>query len=110
MSSLVISETLEVLVPFIYAFTFVSAYFGPNAGILGNIQNSYWQFEAVDDVAKEMYLLITMVGIDVGIGIIIALILWIICEINMFREFCNFMKTYWSWIAIKCANMMYEVL
>ena len=108
-SNLVISETLEVLIPFIYVLTFVTAYFGPNAGILGNIQNSYWQFKAIDNVATKVYLLFTMVGIDLGVGVISALILWILCKIHMFWEFCHFMKTYWSWMAIKCALLLFQV-
>ena len=108
-SGLVISETLEVLIPFIYAFTFLAAYFGQNAGNLGNIQNSYWQFEAMDDVAMEMYLLLTMVGIDVGVGILSAFILWTFGGINMFLEFCHFMETYWSWMVIRCAVLINQV-
>ena len=106
---LVLSETLEVLIPLVYAVTFVTTFFGPNAGIMGNFRNSYWQFEAIDGVEEELHLLFTMVGIDVAVGIISAGVLWVYCNINIFLEFCQFMKTYWSWTAIKFSTMLFQV-
>ena len=108
-SDLVISETLEVLIPLIYIISFVIGYHGHNASILGNIRNYYWQYQTVDDIGKKMYLLFAMVGIDIGVGIFSALILWKFCKIHLFRQLCRFMKTYWSLIAIKFSMTMTRV-
>jgi len=107
---LVLVETIEALVPVVYAITFVSSYYGPNAGILGNFKNSYWQFQAKDGVTNELYLLFTLVGFDMGVGIVGALILWIFCKLNIFRAFCQFMKTYWSWMSINIALLITVVI
>ena len=42
---LVLSECLEIVIPLAYLLCFVIAYYGPNADILGNIKNDYWQYQ-----------------------------------------------------------------
>ena len=42
---LVLSESLEIVIPLAYLLCFVIAYHGPNADILGNIKNGYWQYQ-----------------------------------------------------------------
>ena len=42
---LVLSESLEIVIPLAYLLCFVIAYYGPNADILGNIKNGYWQYQ-----------------------------------------------------------------
>ena len=54
LQELVISEMVEFMVPVFYLFVFIAAYYGPNAKIIGNIGNSYWQFNAVKDVGKTI--------------------------------------------------------
>lgn len=42
---LVLAESLEIIIPLAYLLCFIIAYHGPNAEILGNIKNSYWQYQ-----------------------------------------------------------------
>ena len=42
---LVLAESLEIVIPLAYLLCFVIAFYGPNADILGNIKNSYWQYQ-----------------------------------------------------------------
>ena len=42
---LVLAESLEIVIPLAYLVCFVIAYYGPNADILGNIKNGYWQYQ-----------------------------------------------------------------
>ena len=42
---LVLAESLEIVIPLAYLLCFIIAYHGPNADILGNIKNSYWQYQ-----------------------------------------------------------------
>ena len=44
---LVLSESLEIVIPLSYLLCFVAAYYGPNADILGNIKNGYWQYQDI---------------------------------------------------------------
>ena len=46
---LVLSESLEIVIPLAYLLCFVIAYYGPNADILGNIKNDYWQYQDTAD-------------------------------------------------------------
>lgn len=108
-AGLILGESLEVFVPFSYLITFFSAYYGPNAYILGNIRNSYWEFKAVDDVGAVVIVTLKMLGIDFGICVVTGLILWIFCRINFFQEFCKIMKTYWAWFALRIAAMLVRV-
>ena len=109
LSRLLLDETLEVFVPFCYLVTFLTAYYGPNAFILGNIRNNYWDFVAVEDVGKTIAVGFQMFGIDVGITVFTALILNIFCKISLFDEFCKLMKTYWSWMAVRIALILFRV-
>ena len=47
---LIVSESLEVIIPLAYLLCFIPAYYGPNSEILGNVKNSYWQYSSVDDI------------------------------------------------------------
>ena len=42
---LVLAESLEIVIPLAYLLCFVIAFYGPNADILGNIKNGYWQYQ-----------------------------------------------------------------
>ena len=109
LAGLVLGESLEIFVPFSYLITFLSAYYGPNAFILGNIRNSYWEYSEVDDVVAAIIVTLKMFSIDLGIGIVTGLILFLFCRINFLQEFCKFLKTYWAWIALRIGAMLIRV-
>ena len=109
LSRLVLDETLEIFVPFCYLVTFLSAYYGPNAFILGNIRNDYWDFVAVKDFGNTFAVGLQMFGIDVGITFITGVILKIFCKISLFEQFCKLIKTYWSWMAIRISLILFRV-
>ena len=73
---LVLCEILEILVPLVYLSTFLIAYYGPNANILGNIRNEYWHYHAVDDVGRLMATVLQMFFIDFSSIIIGGFFLW----------------------------------
>ena len=47
MDSLALKELFEVLIPSVYCITFVIAFYGPNAEVIGNVKNDYWQYKRV---------------------------------------------------------------
>ena len=108
-SDLVLDVSIEVFVPLCYLVTFLSAYYGPNADILGNIGNSYWKFEAVEGVTDVVSLELQMAAIDFAIFVATGIILWILCRINLIKELCKLMKTYWAWIGIRLAMILFIV-
>ena len=110
LSELACDDTSLVLVPVCYLATFISAYYGPNASILGNIGNNYWNFVAIEDVSDVISTTMQMAGIDFGILLTTWLTLWIFCRIDVFREFCKLMKACWSWIGIRIAMISFQVI
>ena len=99
--TLVSIEILETLVPIIYAITFLVAYYGPNASILGDIQNSYWQFEAVENITPVLESVSRMILIDLSGSILIGALLWKYSAINLLKESCTVMKTHFFLFAFK---------
>ena len=100
---LVLTEGLEILVPLVYTITFLFAYYGPNAEILGNVRNNYWQYDEVHDVNKLLLSVFEMFIIDAGSIVIGGLLLWKSCSINVVKEYCSTMKRYWKVISIRLA-------
>jgi len=100
LQGLALSESLEVMVPAIYSISMIIAYYGPNATILGNIRNDYWDYEVLD-IKSFLNQEFQMVAIDFGFGVISALILWTCCRINIVQQFCHLLKMYWAIICIQ---------
>ena len=69
---LALTEIVEVLVPILYLSTFLIAYHGPNACILGGIKNSYWNFDAVEDLITVVQGVGLMFLFDVIFGIVLS--------------------------------------
>ena len=54
-TTLIINESMELLVPIMYMISLAIAFCGPNAGNLGNIGNSYWYFQQIDDIWSNIH-------------------------------------------------------
>ena len=89
-----LKEFLELLIPCVYCASFLIAYYGPNAEILGNVKNDYWQFERVDNVFEKLKAVGIFFGFDVVRAILCGLILWFLCKINVCKTYCYIMYTY----------------
>merc|ERR1711944_329022 len=76
---------------------------------MGNVRNNYWDFVAIEDAGVIVLVTMKMFVIDLGIAFITGVILWTFCRINLLKEFCKLMKTYWSWIAIRLAGLLFRV-
>ena len=66
----------------------MTAYYGPNAGIIGDIKNGYWQYSAVDDVMRSISRLCAFWSIDASSLFICMIILWKFCELDLFKVYC----------------------
>ena len=115
---IVIGETLKIIIPSAYLACFSIAYVGPNANILGNVKNSYWQFKAVDDLMMPVTMLLILLAIDGSIALVSCLFLYFILNINVFNVYIFLCKEYgkiftWQtafilkylfcWISVGCA-------
>ena len=113
-----IGETLKIIIPLAYLACFSIAYVSPNADILGNVKNSYWHFQAVDDLSAAVIKLLIIVAIESSIALISCLFLYFITNINVCHVYIFLCKEYgrfftWQtafilkylfcWISISCA-------
>ena len=105
-SKLILIELLEVLVPVSYVITVLIAYYGPNAEILGNIKNDYWQYEAIDDIWESVRVVLVMFIFDGCSAIIAGFMLWRICSIDVLRKTSKLIGDLWPVIAVNIANYL----
>ena len=91
-SELMINETTEFITPASFIITFVIAYHGPNALIIGGLRNELWQYEKVEDVLLYLTGAFQMILVDTTSAIISFISLKIFCNINVFREYIKIIK------------------
>ena len=103
---LILIELLEVLVPVSYVTTVLLAYFGPNAEILGNIGNDYWQYKSIHDIWKLVQVVLVMFLIDSCSALISGCMLWKVCSIHFWRETCELIRNSWPIIAVGIAHYL----
>ena len=106
---LVMSELIEVLVPLAYFSTFVMAYFGPNATILGGIQNDYWDYEKVENLGRIIKVGMEMFLMDFSSSLICGGILYKFCKINVLQEYCKIIKQCWTVITLLLSGNLITV-
>ena len=106
---LALTEILEILVPLAYTMTFVIAYFGPNAEILGNIRNEYWQYHEIRYPAKILFTIFQMFCFDTASAIIGGMLLWNFSNVNLWKEFNKVLTSFWPLIALRIAQITSKV-
>ena len=86
-NAFVLTESMNFLMPVAYLVCFVAAYYGPNAQLLGNVKNSYWQYQAVKDLsvaAKNILLIVCIDSLSLLIG---GALFWITYKINLIKVY-----------------------
>lgn len=81
-TTLMLNETLEFCTTIAYVLATSFAYYGPNAGLIGNIKNNYWQFHIIDSFASFLAKISYAVFVDISCGVITLIVLWAACNIN----------------------------
>ena len=82
LTSLMLIETVDFLTTIAYGVSIPIAFYGPNAGIIGNIQNNYWQYHIVDSLPNYLTGISYSLLIDVSCGVITLSALRYFCGIN----------------------------
>ena len=98
--SLITAEVIEILIPFAYAMTYATAYYGPNAKIMTGVKSTYFDQMPVTDIQSVLSFLFLMCGVDALGAVFIAILLWLFCKINYVKEYCKIMKNNWITLAI----------
>ena len=99
----ILSETIEALIPLAYAANFATAYYGPNSMMIGNVRAAYWAFKEVEDPGQLYFAMALMFLVDVGCIVATGCTFWISCKINIIQKFLEVMKKYWWLLVIKLA-------
>ena len=105
-TSLAVVEITEVLTPIVYAIGFAMAYYGYNGAILGDVKNSYWGYNMVDDIGHFFEMMLLLFCIDTFFSIFNSILLSTLADINLFQEISRVLKRYWHFIAIKFSFKM----
>ena len=101
-----LKEFLELSIPAVYCASFVIAYYGPNANILGNVQNDYWQYEKVENVFEKLTFNAIFFIIDSLRASLFLIVLWRYCNLNMFKTHCDNISQYGMLILLYMTQFM----
>ena len=101
-----LKEFLELSIPAVYCASFVIAYYGPNADILGNVQNDYWQYERVENVFEKLTFNAIFFIIDSLRASLFLIVLWRYCNLNMFKTHCDNISQYGMLILLYMTQFM----
>ena len=82
LTSLMLIETVDFLTTIAYGVSIPIAYYGPNASIIGNIQNNYWQYHVIDSLPNYLTGISYSLLIDFSCGVVTLSALRYFCGIN----------------------------
>ena len=91
---LVLTEYLEMVIPVGYLACLVAAYYGPNAHMLGNIKNSYWQYQEVGDMWHSFCNLAILICIDSLSFVMSFIMLYFVSDINLLKVLLHLQTEY----------------
>ena len=82
------------VVSIVYLASLVAIFHGPNAEVMGNIKNSYFDFAAISDLESTVRSILLIVGIETATSLATIAILQFKCKINPALVFLHLMKEY----------------
>ena len=91
-----------------YAASFATAFYGPNATMIGNVRSNYFDFKEVDNIDYLFLTMVQMFAVDIVGMLVTAIVLWFYGKRNLLYEVCKVMKKYWIILAIKLAGGFYS--
>ena len=103
---LALKEFLELIIPAIYSASFIIAFYGPNAEIIGGVKNEYWTYQRVTSLSNKFEKVGMFFVIDFIRGISFWLVLWRFCRLNLFKAYCVIVQTYGIPILLNIVSML----
>ena len=94
LTTLILNETSEFFTTLAYVLATSIAFYGPNANLIGNIKNNYWQFYIIESFSDFLADISYSIIIDFSCGVITLIVLWVTCSINGLLFFKDKMAQY----------------
>ena len=94
LQDLAIYELVEFQAPLAFVLVLTVAYFGPNAELFGNVGNSYWKYQRIEDFPGTLINMMFLFAVDFGSTILSSLMLWWSCRINLWKAFVVLQKEF----------------
>ena len=107
--SLITIEIVEILIPLAYSMCYITALYGPNARLMGQVKNNYWHNKEAMDINNQLLVLYKMAGIDACGAIIIGILLELTCKRNILNDYCNVIAKHWITLSILMGASCYNV-
>ena len=101
LTELVLNEIVEVIVPIAFMGSFLTAYYGPNKNVLGNVGCAIWHYKKVEDISAALMPVAEMALIDSGSVMVAGGLLWWFRRINLWKEYCTVVRKYWVYLAFR---------
>ena len=105
LQNLALNEIVEFHAPLSFLFVVLVAYHSPNAHLFGNIKNSYWNYEEIEDINKTVLRMGVFFLVDFSTGVICSMILWFACKINFWKVFLELEKEYTMGFCVKLGRV-----
>ena len=93
---LAIAELSEFQSPLSTTIVFAIAFYCPVGSVIGNIRNSYWAFEAVEDINDALKNMMGFFFVDLLSTIATYVVLRIYCKINYLKIVAEMQKEFFS--------------
>ena len=85
LQKLVLNEIVEFICPASFMLSFLVAYNGKNAHLMGGIGSSMWQYNEIEDVYATLGMMMMFFVTDFSSVVVCSLLLWAYCKINFFK-------------------------
>jgi hypothetical protein len=85
---------LGFVVSLVYLASLVVIYHGPNANVLGNIKNSYFDFEEIGNLEATVRSILLIVAVETVTSLVTIVVLYLKCHIDPALVFLHLMKEY----------------
>ena len=101
--SLIINQTVEMVVALTYAVCFMMAFYGPNAELLGSVKSNYFAHIPVKDIGRFIQNLGFFLMADAISIVTTYSLLWYYCSVNIVRAFAYMQREFWLLMAVNTA-------
>ena len=109
LQELAMAELVEFHAPLGFILVTSLVYNFPIGAIIGNVSNSYWTYQAIDDINETLKKMSVFFLIDFTSTLASATILWFACKINLFNMFVVLQKEFFKAFSLTLGYLLLVV-